>query len=79
MKRLDLAINDRVGLLDISDLTKNVRRKNVSPCFVPLKVIVPGTLKADEKDGMGNTLYIGSLKSEVYFCLYEKIMSNISS
>ena len=46
MKRLDLAINDRVGLLDISDLTKNVRRKNVSPCFVPLKVIVRGTFKS---------------------------------
>lgn len=29
-------------------------------------------VKADEKEDMGNTLYIGSLKSEVYFCLYEK-------
>ncbi|HGD4759712.1 TPA: replication initiation factor domain-containing protein, partial [Streptococcus agalactiae] len=26
----------------------------------------------DEKPDMGNTLYIGSLKSEVYFCIYEK-------
>ena len=59
-----------------SDLTKNVRRKNVFPCFVPLKVTV--LLKADEKDGMGNTLYTGSLK--VKFILFdEKIMNNISS
>lgn len=30
--------------------------------------------KSNEQDryGMGNTLYIGSLKSEVYFCIYEK-------
>ena len=25
-----------------------------------------------DKYGMGNTLYVGSLKSEVYFCIYEK-------
>ena len=25
-----------------------------------------------EKECMGNTLYIGSLQSEVYFCIYEK-------
>lgn len=27
-----------------------------------------------EKDAasMGNTLYLGSLKSEIYFCIYEK-------
>ena len=46
MKRLDLAINDLVGLLDIPDLTKNVRRKNVFPCFVPLKVTVRGAVES---------------------------------
>ena len=31
-------------------------------------------VRSNEQDkyGMGNTLYIGSLKSEVYFCIYEK-------
>ena len=29
-------------------------------------------VRRNEKIGMGNTLYIGSLKSEVYFCIYEK-------
>ena len=78
MKRLDLAINDRVGLLDISDLTK-MSEGRMYLLVSYLKSYRSGELlKADEKDGMGNTLYIGSLKSEVYFCLYEKIMSNIS-
>ena len=29
-------------------------------------------VRKDEKECMGNTLYIGSLQSEVYFCIYEK-------
>lgn len=28
--------------------------------------------REENKISMGNTLYIGSLKSEVYFCIYEK-------
>ena len=28
---------------------------------------------------MGNTLYVGSLKSEVYFCIYEKTMNSMSN
>ena len=29
-------------------------------------------VRRGEKECMGNTLYIGSLQSEVYFCIYEK-------
>lgn len=38
-------------------------------------------VKHEEQDkaGMGYTLYIGSLKSEVYFCVYEKAMSSTSN
>ena len=73
MKRLDLAINDLVGLLDIPDLTKKCQKEECISLFRTFKSYRSGELlKADEKDGMGNTLYIGSLKSEVYFCLYEK-------
>ncbi|MBO6405173.1 MobT family relaxase, partial [Enterococcus faecalis] len=73
MKRLDLAINDRVGLLDIPELTKKCQKEECISLFRTFKSYRSGELlKADEKDGMGNTLYIGSLKSEVYFCLYEK-------
>ncbi len=73
MKRLDLAINDRVGLLDIPKLTKKCQQEECISLFRTFKSYRSGELlKPDEKDGMGNTLYIGSLKSEVYFCLYEK-------
>ena len=73
MKRLDLAINDRVGLLDIPDLIKKCQKEECISLFRTFKSYHSGELlKPDEKDGMGNTLYIGSLKSEVYFCLYEK-------
>lgn len=73
MKRLDLAINDQVGLLDITELTKKCQKEECISLFRTFKSYRSGELlKAEEKDGMGNTLYIGSLKSEVYFCLYEK-------
>lgn len=73
MKRLDLAINNRAGLLNIPYLTKKCQNEECISLFRTFKSYRSGELlKADEKDGMGNTLYIGSLKSEVYFCLYEK-------
>ncbi|MDV7749912.1 MobT family relaxase [Enterococcus faecium] len=73
MKRLDLAINDRAGLLNIPYLTQKCQNEECISLFRTFKSYRSGELmKSDEKDGMGNTLYIGSLKSEVYFCLYEK-------
>ena len=36
--------------------------------------IVIGVVRAveDDREYMGHTLYLGSLKSDVYFCIYEK-------
>ena len=75
MKRLDLAINDRTGILDIPDLTAKCNREECVSVFRSFKSYASGELiKKQEQDkaGMGHTLYIGSLKSEVYFCCYEK-------
>lgn len=75
MKRLDLAINDMAGILDIPALTEKCSREECVSKFRSFKSYRCGELvKSQEKDkyGMGNTLYIGSLKSEVYFCIYEK-------
>ena len=75
MKRLDLAINDRAGILDIPDLTAKCNREECVSVFRSFKSYASGELiKKQEQDkaGMGHTLYIGSLKSEVYFCCYEK-------
>lgn len=73
MKRLDLAINDKVGILDIPELIEKCRNEECISVFRSFKNYRSGELvHRDEKPDMGNTLYIGSLKSEVYFCVYEK-------
>lgn len=75
MKRLDLAINDHTGMLDIPELTEKCRNEECVSVFRSFKSYSSGELvKHEEQDkaGMGYTLYIGSLKSEVYFCVYEK-------
>ena len=75
MKRLDLAINDHTGMLDIPELTEKCQNEECVSVFRSFKSYASGELvKHEEQDkaGMGYTLYIGSLKSEVYFCVYEK-------
>ncbi|PBH03138.1 Cro/Cl family transcriptional regulator [Clostridioides difficile] len=75
MKRLDLAINDKAGILDIPELTEKCNKEECISVFRSFKSYSSGELvKQTEQDkaGMGHTLYIGSLKSEVYFCVYEK-------
>ena len=75
MKRLDLAINDMAGILNIPELTEKSMNEECVSVFRSFKSYRSGELvKSREQDklGMGNTLYIGSLKSEVYFCIYEK-------
>lgn len=72
-KRLDLAINDKVGILDIPELANKCKQEECISVFRSFKNYRSGELvRHDEKIDMGNTLYIGSLKSEVYFCIYEK-------
>ncbi|MDF2855587.1 MAG: transcriptional regulator [Neobacillus sp.] len=72
-KRIDLAINDKVGILNIPTLAQKCDNEECISVFRSFKNYRSGELvQREEKIGMGNTLYIGSLKSEVYFCLYEK-------
>ena len=73
MKRLDLAINDKFGILNIPNLTEKCRNEECVSVFRSFKNYRSGDLvHRAEKECMGNTLYIGSLQSEVYFCIYEK-------
>lgn len=74
-KRLDLAINDRVGILSIPEMTEKCGTDECFSVFRSFKSYRSGELiKAQEQDKttMGNTLYIGSMRSEVYFCVYQK-------
>ncbi|MEK4801344.1 MobT family relaxase [Oceanobacillus sp. FSL K6-0118] len=72
-KRIDLAINDKISILDIPFLTNKCRNEECISVFRSFKSYRSGELiHGEEKRDMGNTLYIGSLKSDVYFCAYEK-------
>ena len=73
VKRLDLAVNDRVGILNIPKLIEKWERGEAVSRFRGEKGY-KGTQKNgdDIPESTGNTLYIGSTKSELYFCLYEK-------
>lgn len=74
-KRLDLAINDKVGMLDVPFLGEKCKKEECVSVFRTFKFYGSGELvrnREENKAGMGSTLYIGSLKSEVYFCVYEK-------
>lgn len=77
MKRIDLAINDKSGILDIPELAGKCEQGECISVFRTFKSYRSGEFacsKAQEpdKDEMGTTLYIGSMHSDVYFCIYEK-------
>lgn len=73
MKQLDLAINDKTGILNFPHLTKRDRNEKCISIFRSFKSYRSGELvRRLEKECIGNTLHIGSLQSEVYFCIYEK-------
>lgn len=75
MKRIDLAINDHTGILDIPELAEKCRKREYIGKSRSYKFYQSGELIKHREDGreyMGRTLYLGSLKSDVYFCIYEK-------
>ncbi|HES1953721.1 TPA: replication initiation factor domain-containing protein, partial [Streptococcus pneumoniae] len=54
-------------------LTEKCQQEECISVFRSFKSYRSGELvRKEEKECMGNTLYIGSLQSEVYFCIYEK-------
>ncbi len=75
MKRLDLAVNDRAGLLDIPELIDKCKDGKCISVFRGFEDYGSGELiptRDQHKAQMGKTLYLGSKQSEVYFCIYEK-------
>ena len=74
-KRIDLAVNDLVGLLDIPCLSEKCENEECVSVFRSFKAYRSGELvraREPDKVSMGATLYIGSMKSDLYFCIYEK-------
>ena len=75
MKRIDLAINDHTGILDIPELAEKCRKREYIGKSRSYKFYQSGELikhREDDREYIGRTLYLGSLKSDVYFCIYEK-------
>jgi len=74
-KRIDLAINDKYGILSVPNLIQKCRDEECISVFHNFRSYGSGELvnsREDNKNEMGNTLYIGSMKSDIYFCIYEK-------
>lgn len=72
-KRIDLAINDKVGILSIPYLAEKCRRRELTSKFRSFQELGSGKFAEEsEEQFVGTTLYIGSLKSDIYFCFYEK-------
>lgn len=74
-KRVDIAINDKFGFLSIPMLIKKCEGHEIISVFRHWDKRGCGELirsREENKKEMGNTLYLGSMKSEVYFCIYEK-------
>lgn len=75
-KRIDFAVNDRAGLLDVSELSEKMDNGEVQTIFRSHQSVRSGGRNPYREDrentAMGNTLYLGSMKSEIYFCIYEK-------
>lgn len=70
-KRIDLAVNDHYGILDIQHLIDICKMGGCIGKNRKWSQAASGEL-AFEKPGMGYTLYIGTRQSETYFCIYEK-------
>ena len=68
-------LENKLSTFFIPHQTAKCNREECVSLFRSFKSYASGELvKHNEQDkvGMGHTLYIGSLKSEVYFCCYEK-------
>lgn len=75
-KRLDLAINDTGGILSVPELIAKCENEQCKTIFKKFQTNTSGEMSRKESNdgklGMGNTLYLGSMKSEIYICFYEK-------
>lgn len=73
MKRLDLAINDKAGILDIPKLKEKYKAGECISYFRSQKDY-GGSQKCgdDVPKNTGETLYLGSTNSQLHFCIYQK-------
>lgn len=79
MKRLDLAINDKAGILDIPKLKENTRQVNVSPTSVSRKITAVRKNAVAICQRIQEKHYISVQPVVSYICvLIRRIMSSMS-
>lgn len=76
-KRVDIAINDKFGILDIPRLVEKRKKGEYGGYSQAVDIVESGRKSLDarseqNKMEMGLTLYLGSRESDTYFCIYEK-------
>lgn len=80
-KRLDLAVNDKAGLLHIPTLAEKCDRGELLSVFRHTEAVKSGDMRNSREENkavMGHTLYIGSRNSDIYFCIYEKAQEQLA-
>ena len=80
-KRLDLAVNDKAGLLHIPTLAEKCDRGELLSLFRHTEAVKSGDMRNSREENkavMGHTLYIGSRNSDIYFCIYEKAQEQLT-
>lgn len=75
-KRVDVAINDYAGYLNIGELIEKCRNDECRSRFHGFRAYESGAMikghEETEVNEMGKTLYLGSFSSDLHFCIYEK-------
>lgn len=75
MKRIDFAINDHMGILSIPEPVEKYRRREYTGRSGSYKFYQSGRSIKRREDGRectGRTLYLGSLKPDIYSRIYEE-------
>lgn len=68
--RIDLALDDSVGVIDLDEIKKKIEREEFWSKFKVAEVISSKDISNNESNG--TTIYFGSKKSLVHFCFYQK-------
>nr|WP_302664732.1 XRE family transcriptional regulator [uncultured Agathobaculum sp.] len=75
-KRIDLAVNDCVRILDIPHLMRKCEDGECITVFRKFRMYRSGLFvdghEEENAASMGHTLYAGAFGSDLYFCIYEK-------
>lgn len=70
VKLLNLAINDHIGILNIPKLIKKCNQNEYVSLMRRFQGIDSDSMF--DNDNSSSTLYIGSMKSDINFCIYDK-------